>query len=135
MLNIRGCIINNRLENLNHQIILMSTVHLSRGSPARGKTVRGRNAFLPCGKTYSGTVRKVNKLLAMHKKVCKNCKEAETLVNDVVSIDNSYTANPDAIFNLDSTEKSPNLSNKYQTYADVKDIPLHIRRGEFKVLL
>lgn len=51
-----------------------------------GATFRTKYSGLACGKLYSGPVRKVEKLILMHQKVCKRCKNAEAVTAHVTTV-------------------------------------------------
>ena len=55
-----------------------------------GRTVHTRHANTPCGKLYTGKIRKVNMLIKMHTKVCLKCKNAESAKRIKISTNQSF---------------------------------------------
>ena len=49
----------------------------NRGLRHTGLTVTTRHLVLPCGRQYSGKQTTVDKLVAIHKKVCPTCESAK----------------------------------------------------------
>jgi polyferredoxin len=59
-----------------------------------GGTVHTRHTLCPCGKKYSGTAKKVNMLVRMHKKKCEECRECEVVKTEKINTNGSFDNSP-----------------------------------------
>ena len=69
------------------------------GLKKSGKTVHIRHTHLPCGKQYSGNRKTVDKLIAIHTKICEICQ-----LDHQISISNVNTN--EALSNLSNIRKT-----------------------------
>ena len=58
-----------------------------RGLRESGQSVHTRHAYLPCGKEFHSKKNTVDKLVAMHKKVCDVCSDDPTVTVQTIHTD------------------------------------------------
>ena len=54
-------------------------------------TIFNKHISTPCGKTYSGNVRKVKMLFNMHKRICKDCNTITNMVKVNIKTDKALS--------------------------------------------